>query len=145
MQIKLDIKIFLFFLIFLITKKIKIYGILMIFSLLHEIGHFICGILLGFKPQKMTILPYGLKINFKTKINDLNKKVKEGNILSVKKIILALAGPLTNVICIIITILINKNIHIINDTYTNIIYANILIAGFNLLPIYPLDGRKNSE
>ncbi len=145
MQIKVDIKIFIFFLIFLITKKIKVYGILMIFSLLHEIGHFICGLLLGFKPQKMTVLPYGLKINFRTQINDLNKKVKEGNMLSVKKIILALAGPLTNVICVIIAGFINKNIHIIeNDTYSNIIYANILIAIFNLLPIFPLDGRKNS-
>ena len=64
MQIKVDLKIFLFFLIFLITRRIKIYEILMLFALLHEIGHLICGILLGFKPQKITILPYGLKINF---------------------------------------------------------------------------------
>ena len=29
-----------------------------------------------------------------------------------------------------------------NELYQNIMYANILIAMFNLLPIYPLDGGR---
>ena len=142
MQIKVDLKIFLFFFIFVITRKIKIYGVIMLFALLHEIGHLICGIILGFKPEKMTILPYGLKINFKTKSKDYNQKIKNGNLLSIKKIILALAGPITNVICIIIAILAKKYIQIEDVIYQNIMYANILIAIFNLLPIYPLDGGR---
>ena len=142
MQIKVDLKVFLFLLIFLITKKIKIYSILMLFSLIHELGHLVCGLLLGFKPEKMTILPYGLKINFKIKPKDFNKKIKNGNILSVKKIVLALAGPITNLLCIIVTILIKKYVGFDNYIYENIMYANILIAIFNMLPIYPLDGGR---
>ena len=142
MQIKVDLKVFLFFLIFLITKNIKIYSILMLFALIHELGHLIFGLFLGFKPEKMTILPYGLKISFKTKNIDYNKKLQKGNILSIKKIILALGGPITNIICILITLMLNEKINIEKSFYENIIYANLLIAIFNMFPIYPLDGGR---
>lgn len=124
----------------------------MAFSLIHELGHLICGIFLGFKPDKMEILPYGLKINFKIEPDDYNKKVRKGTFLNIKRIILALAGPITNLICIAITYIIAKyivgmNLVLNNEstnfkTYQNIIYSNLLIAIFNLLPIYPLDGGR---
>lgn len=142
MQIKVDLKIFLFLIIFVITQKIKIYGVIMLFSLIHELGHLICGLFLGLKPEKVTILPYGLKINFKTKIDEYNVKVGKGNIIALKRIILALAGPITNMICIIITYIIEKNIGMELELYQYIIYSNLLIAIFNLLPIYPLDGGR---
>ncbi len=142
MQIKVDLKIFLFFLIFLLTQKIKIYCIIMVFSLIHELGHLICGLFLGLKPEKITILPYGLKISFRTKIEEYNRKIGKGNIIGVKRIILALAGPMTNMICIIICYIIGRNNMISAETYQYIVYSNILIAIFNLLPIYPLDGGR---
>ena len=49
-------------------------------------------------------------------------------------------GPITNLIMIVITILWRKNIEI--GLYQEIIYANLLIALFNLLPIHPLDGGR---
>src|SRR5574344_1252400 len=139
MQIKIDLKIFIFAIIFIITKNIKIYGLLMLFALIHKLGHLTCGFLLGLKPQSMSILPYGFKIIFNAYPEDYNAKIKSGNLLSVKKI-LALAGPLTNIICILIENITKLNIGDIS--YQSIIYANILIAIFNLLPIYPLDGGK---
>ncbi len=140
MRIRIHLKIFIFILIFLITNQIKIYGILMLFALIHELGHMLVGILLGFKPIKLEIMPYGVSVGFDIKCEDYNKKVKKGNILTIKKLIIALAGPLTNFIITVAFLIINKNLFGIERSL--VIYANILIGIFNLIPIYPLDGGR---
>lgn len=140
MQIKIDLKIFILGLILLLVNDIKIYIILMIFAMAHEIAHLITGIILGLKPKSISILPYGFKILFDVKVKDLNTKIGKGTILSIKKIIIALAGPMVNIIFIIIFWIFKYKIFGI--TYDYIVYANMLIAIFNLLPIYPLDGGR---
>ena len=90
------------------------------------------------KPQKMKLMPVGLSISFKLDTKNYNKKIKKGNLLELKKIIVALAGPLTNFIIIILVNFININF--IDGLV--IIYTNILIIIFNLIPIYPLDGGR---
>lgn len=134
MNIKLNLNIFLFLLLFFITNQIEIYALVMIFALIHELAHLICGVLLGFKPDTLRIMPLGFSIEFETNVQDYNKKVKKSNLLAVKKILIALAGPLINLIIVILGIAISID--------TNIVYANLLILIFNLLPIYPLDGGR---
>lgn len=140
MRIRIDLKIFLFALIFLITHQIKIYAVLMLFGLIHELGHLLVGILLRFKPEKLEIMPYGLSVSFKVKYDDYNRKIKKGNILNIKKLIIALAGPFTNLIITIIFTLFDINF--IGIERELIVYSNILIGIFNLIPIYPLDGGR---
>ena len=48
MSIKIDLKIFLFALIYIITKQIKIFAIFMLFAFVHVLVHLIIGMLLGF-------------------------------------------------------------------------------------------------
>ena len=134
MKIKLNLNIFLFLILFLITNQIEIYTLVMIFALIHELAHLICGALLGFETDTLRIMPLGFSIEFKIKVQDYNKKIIKSNILSVKKVIVAAAGPLINLIIVILGIILKINI--------NIIYANLLILIFNLLPIYPLDGGR---
>ncbi len=138
MRFRIDLKIFLFVILFYFTKQIEIYTYMMIFAFIHELGHLITGLLMKMKPEKMELLPFGIAISFKINVEEYNQKIKKGNMLEVKKIIVALAGPITNLLIILITF--NLNIDI--DKSLTIIYTNLLIMIFNLLPIYPLDGGR---
>ena len=48
MQIKVDLKIFIAILIFLLTEQLNIYIVFMLFAIIHELGHVLTGIILGF-------------------------------------------------------------------------------------------------
>ena len=52
MQIRLNIKIFIFVLFFFVTKQLEVYTGLMLFALLHEIGHIIIRSIFGLKARK---------------------------------------------------------------------------------------------
>ena len=138
MRFRIDLKIFLFIILFCISKQIEIYIIMIIFAFLHEIGHLIAGIIFGHKPKKIEIIPVGLTISFKVDIEGINKKKGNGNMFVIKEIIVAIAGPIVNLLIFILTLLNEEK------TYLNnlIMYSNLLIFIFNLIPIYPLDGGR---
>ena len=138
MQFKVDLKIFLFLILFYFTRQIETYVTIIIFAIFHEFGHLITGLVMGMKTEKIELMPYGLSISFKLKPDDYNKAILKGNLLVIKKILVALSGPITNLIIIFIVMNINRNI-LADPT---IIYANLLLIIFNLIPIYPLDGGK---
>ena len=138
MRFRIDLKIFIFLVLFYFTKQIELYAFIMIFAFIHELGHLIAGILMGMKPEKLEIMPFGVSISFKINVKEYNKKIKKGNALEIKKIVVALAGPITNLIIILITY--NLKLEMIRSLM--IIYTNFLIMLFNLLPIYPLDGGR---
>ena len=139
MSIKIDLKIFLFLFLFLLTSQFEIYIILFIFAILHELGHLAAGLILKFKPEEMRLTPLGLQISFKTRPKEI--KAKE---IKIKRAIIAIAGPLVNLVIAVITIVVaaisgnGQNMYI----YQIIIYSNLLIGMFNLIPIYPMDGGR---
>lgn len=164
MSVKIDLKIFLFLFLFLLTSQIEIYVVLLLFAIIHELGHLIMGAVLGFRPEEIKLTPVGLQMKFKMDnlkmrenistnnqlSNSSSSKVKNNlkingvNTLCIKKAIIALAGSITNLLIAVIVIIIGSfNANIINTyLYQIIIYSNFLIAIFNLIPIYPMDGGR---
>lgn len=125
-EIAINIEIILFIILFIVTKQIGLYALFILFVLLHEICHMIVGMGLGFKSKKISIMPFGFKIEFEEIDSDKN--------IEQKKIAIASAGPAVNLVIIAIATIYKLDINIIN--------TNLIIALFNLIPIYPLDGGR---
>lgn len=138
MRVRIDLKILIFLVLFYLTNQVKIYLTIMIFCLIHELGHIIAGLILKMKPEKIELMPYGLTVSFKVKPEDFNKKIKKGSLIEVKKIIVSAIGPVVSLILAILFMYIDPII----ITKQDAVYSNILILLFNLIPIYPLDGGR---
>ena len=141
MKIRIDLKIFIFLVIFYFTNQIEIYVIIMFFSFLHEVGHIIAGIMLKMKIERIEILPCGFSSSFKGSFKDYKNNIKNADVLTLKKIIVAGAGPILSMILVIIF----SYIDIPYITKQDAVYSNLLIAIFNLMPLYPLDGGRIIE
>ena len=133
MEFKIDIKIFLIAIVFLLVNQIEMYILFMLFAIIHECFHLLAGIILGYKVKSMRIMPLGLSICFKEKEEEYNTKIRKSNFNNVKKIIILIMGPISNIIIAFIFAILD---------IAEPVYINVLIAIFNLLPIYPLDGGQ---
>ena len=127
MLITVNVQVFIIMVLFILTKQIKIYSILMVFTLVHELAHMLMGIVLKLRPKELNVNPFGFSILFET----YEKSEK-------KKFLVAISGPLANIVVALLIYFINPK----NEWRELIIYSNVLIGLFKLIPIYPLDGGR---
>lgn len=99
---------------------------------IHECGHAAAAALFGCRVRSIQMLPFG------------GVAVIEdgGKLTAYREIVIALAGPLQNVLMVGVVVLI-RQFQLGDPVFLDyIINANMLIALFNLLPVLPLDGGK---
>jgi len=127
------VSVFLFFILFSIV-------------LLHELSHSLVAIEFGFKVRSITLLPLGGAADIEM---DENPKAE---------LLMAFAGPLFNIlfawICLILLMFLTPNWnHYLNIFASNflldgfgflgwLIWINFMLAAFNLLPAFPMDGGR---
>lgn len=99
------------------------YVAFLLFSILHEIGHYLVALYFSFEIEKIMILPFGAFLLLK----DLGKHYVY------EEIGMLLCGPFINLICFIFFLFIKEPL---------LAKINIYILIFNLLPVYPLDGQN---
>lgn len=155
MKFKINLKIFFVIFLFVLLKKIEVYILFMIFVIIHEIFHLLTGIILGYKIKTLKLEVIGMSMEFyekeqkiRTNLNCKNiqsksrshktkklnfVKFKESNKDNIKKIIILFMGPISNLIIAFVFAILEMPV---------IVYINIIIAIFNLLPISPLDGGQ---
>jgi stage IV sporulation protein FB len=140
MKIKIDLTILIFLVVFYFTKQLDLYILILLFAFLHECSHILFGKILGFKLRRIELMPFGFFCKLKPNIDDYNKKVLNSNMVELKKIFVAISGPLSNIAIIFFTLIIHRIYGI--EKYNIIVYSNFLIFLFNFIPIYPLDGGR---
>ena len=140
MKIRIDLKLLFFLVFFYLTRKIIIYLLVLCFVFLHELAHMIVGLILGFKLLQIEIMPFGFCIKFLPKKEELNIKIRKANLVELKYIYIAIAGPILNLTIAAIFSYISLQSN--SEFALLITYSNLLLFIFNLIPIYPLDGGR---
>ena len=98
--------------------------------LLHETGHYLVAKTRGYIMGSIVLMPFGAEMSAKE------------NFDSKSSVMIGLAGPLTNIFLALITVgiwWIFPSVYTVTKPFLN---ANISMAFFNLLPVYPLDGAR---
>lgn len=99
---------------------------------IHELGHVFAALAVGWRVVSMELLPFG----------GVAKVEEWGSTRAKDEVIVALAGPFMNVAMILLGYLMLKMGLWTPEWSHFFISGNFIIACFNLLPIWPLDGGK---
>lgn len=111
------------YLLFAFYFQMSEYLAFLVFSLLHEMGHYLVACYFKFEIDYIEVLPFGAFLSLK----DFGKH------LVIEELLMLCAGPLVNIIFILIFYITQQN---------PLLLINVFIGLFNLLPVYPLDGAK---
>ena len=119
-KVKADFVIFLLLIIIFSNTKDMYYVLL--FSLLHEIGHISIILLLDMQIKEITFESFGIKI----------EPIKKRSSY-LKEILLSLSGAICNIVMAVIMYLCSAH---------GFMTINLALAAFNLLPLQGNDGHK---
>ncbi len=113
----------------LIAGCLKEYAIAFISVALHELSHVAVARLYGIKPDSISITPAGFAVT-----------IRDRGFSRIILLKIYTAGPVANFLLVAIAVLIKSILPNSQEELRQLAMANLLIALFNLLPAFPLDG-----
>jgi Zn-dependent protease/CBS domain-containing protein len=130
-------------------RGLALVGIIFGCVVLHELGHALASMHAGIPAKAIILLPIGGV----TLLDETRQPLEPGAQTWKRDIRIALAGPLVNLVMAFITasilLAVAPEIRLWNKPYVtsanlprSLVWANIWLAGFNLLPAYPMDGGR---
>ncbi len=131
LKFKLHPLFIVFGIYFAFTGKVFSFIIYTLSALLHELGHYSASEKLGYKLNKIVLMPYGAIITGNA--TDLRYK---------DECKIALSGPFVNFLVAVFFTAIWWVFPVTYPFTEEIVIANFSLAVINLLPCYPLDGGR---
>lgn len=98
---------------------------------LHELGHFLMARHLGYKLNKFSISSYGVSLSYFNQNFDYRDEIK-----------IAFAGPFANILTAFLMIAVWWTFPYAYFFTESFVSLSMVLALFNLLPAYPLDGGR---
>ncbi len=123
---------FILFLIIVLSGNSVFAAATVVFSLLHEFAHKFAASKLGYTPEKISFGLFGGVLH-----------IREGFIKPLHELTIHLSGPLFNILTAII--LYGCYFYFYLPGLVPVILANAVLALYNLMPFYPLDGGKITD
>ena len=120
-----------FGLYFAFTGRVFSFIVFTLVALIHELGHSLAASDLGYKLNRVVLMPYGAIVSGEQRLFSYKDEIK-----------IALAGPIINLLT---GFLFAAVWWFIPESYpyTDLaVFASLSIATINLLPCYPLDGGR---
>ena len=130
MKIKVNPLFFAFALILVLLGRGVDFAFCMLSIALHETGHAMVGRLRGFVMKSVMMMPYGAVMSADERFDKTSG------------ILIGLAGPMAN---FLVVILLLGGWWLFPACYgvtRSLLFVNLSIGVFNLLPVYPLDGSR---
>lgn len=130
-------------------RGVALVGIVFLSVVLHELGHALVAMHAGIAPKAIILLPIGGV----SLLDETQQPVEPGAITWKRDIRIAMVGPMVNLIIAFaagsILLAVAPEIQLWAKPYVHsdnlprtLVWVNLFLAGFNLLPAYPMDGGR---
>jgi Zn-dependent protease/CBS domain-containing protein len=130
-------------------RGLALVGIIFGSVVLHELGHALVGVRAGVPAKAIILLPIGGV----TLLDETQRPLEPGGLTWKRDIRIALAGPLVNLVIAVaaggLLLAVAPEIHLLAKPYVysgnllrSLVWVNLGLGLFNLLPAYPMDGGR---
>lgn len=131
-KINIHISTYLIMLLSFLAGYFEVVFLTMFSIIIHELGHFITAYLLGLRVSEIRIFMFG---GVTVLDESLSVDIK-------KEVLTLLMGPISQISFVVLVYVIYINGYVGVRTWELFLDVNLLLLGFNLLPILPLDGGR---